>query len=64
MKWLAVIAFVLASLARFAWHSSFGLAIRLNATTHRGYDINIVLFWILLLIGFGLSVGAFARRAR
>lgn len=64
MKWLAVLAFVLALLARFAWHSSFALAFRLNATEHRAYDINAILFWILLLIGLAFSVGAVARRTR
>ena len=62
-KWLAVVAFILALVARFAWHGSTDIAIPVSSDMHRGFPINVVVFWLFLgagLLSFGI---AFRNRA-
>lgn len=64
MKWLSVSAFALAVLVRLTWrHSSYALAVREDATTHKGYSLNEVIFWALIVIGSALFVLALAKRS-
>lgn len=63
MKWLSISAFALAILVRLTWRSSFALSVRLDATTHKAYSLNTVVFWALVAIGSALLVFALAKRS-
>jgi hypothetical protein len=54
MKWFALVILALAVIIRLTWSSSFALAIPVSATTHRGYPISSIVFWILFVAGFSL----------
>lgn len=63
MKWCAIFSLILAAIVRFAWHSQIELAFPINATTHRGYPIRLIVFWLLLVTGVSLALIAFVRHS-
>jgi hypothetical protein len=64
MKWVATLAFALALIVKLTWrHSSWGLTIPMNATTHREVlSMNSLVFWILLAIALTFFVLALVKR--
>jgi hypothetical protein len=63
MKWIATIALVLAVLVRAIWHSPVDLAIRISSTTHRGYPVSSIAFWLLLMIAIAFFALAYFRKS-
>ena len=57
-KWMAVLAFVAAVFVRLIWRQSniaFGFGVR-------GYGINSITFWILIVLGFIFLLRALRAR--
>ncbi|WP_446742725.1 hypothetical protein [Silvibacterium acidisoli] len=49
MKWVALVSLCAALIVKVTWsHSSYAIAIPLNAAAHRGLALNEVFFWLLL----------------
>jgi len=63
MKWLAVLAFALAIVIRFAWHSSFAISFPSSPSMRRAMSVSNVAFWSLLIVGTVLLFVAWTRRA-
>lgn len=64
MKWIAIIALFLAVLARTIWwHSPYDLAIRISSTTHRGYSVSSIAFWLLLVIAIAFFALTYFRKS-
>jgi hypothetical protein len=64
MRWIAVIAFLLALALRLSSrYVSFGLAYSVAPGLHRGVSISGPLFWVLLVLGTILVAASFFSRA-
>lgn len=62
MKWIAMIALVLAVLARTAWHSTIELSFPMNTTTRQGFPINVIAFWLLLAIATAFVAISYVKK--
>jgi hypothetical protein len=64
MRWIAVIAFLLALALRLSSrYVAFGLAYSVAPGLHRGVSISGPLFWVLLVLGTVLVAASFFSRA-
>ena len=64
MRWLAVLAFVLALVCRFAWRIiPLDVGFRVTPELHRGVPIGIVVFWAFLALSAILASTSFLRHA-
>jgi hypothetical protein len=62
MRWIAVIAFLLALALRLSSrYVSFGLAYTVAPGLHRGVSISGPLFWALVVLGAILLAASFSR---
>ena len=63
MKWIAIIALSLAILAGTIWHSPYDLATPISLTTHRGYPVSSIAFWVLLVIAIAFFASTYFRKS-
>ena len=64
-KIFAVIAFALAVVVKFTWrHSNIALGFPISWTESRGWGLNEILFWLLLLTGSWFLIRIRFRRSR
>ena len=62
MKRLAIAAFVLAIVVRFAMNNPFDMGFPISSSTHFGYPIKSILFWALLVLGIVFSLAGLRKR--
>ncbi|HUY94535.1 MAG TPA: hypothetical protein VMU71_04530 [Terracidiphilus sp.] len=62
LKWGAAALLVAAIGVMLFWPTALDFSIAINPTTHRGFPMGPILFWVLLAAGAILAV--FAMRAR
>lgn len=62
MKRLAITAFVLAIVVRFALSNSFDIAFPVSSSSHFGYPIKSILFWALVVLGTVLALVSLRKR--
>ena len=64
IRWLAVFAFVLALVCRFAWRLiPLDIGFRVTPDLHRGVPIGIVLFWAFLALSAILALTSVSGHA-
>lgn len=63
MRWIGIVALMLAVLVRFGWRNSPDLSFSVNASTHEGYPVSLLMSWVLLMVGVSLLSLSLAKRA-
>jgi hypothetical protein len=64
MKWVTGVLFALAIIVKYAWHSNISLSFPVSATMSRGFSLNSIVFWLLIMAGISTLWGAIFTRKR
>jgi hypothetical protein len=62
LKWFGIFLIALGILVRFSRQLPVAISFPVNVSTRIGYSINMIVFWILLLLGLALFVASFRSR--